>query len=233
MRRWQVCFLLVVTLALAVGESRNGRGTAASVTSAASVQATVSFQVGPTTAGGLEKHVTGGTEARIEIRNAGLTATTDGNGRAQIFNIPLANEQTSGPATSDIVVTAPGYAPFTFLHVPLDGSVILTPILGPEPRTDDLGRLSAPPAGVSPTATPTAAATSTPSALPGATAADTGTPAASATAISGGPLSVTPTVSPNSAASSQTDAADGTCTTYPGCYCAVQGYLYSYGSVDG
>ncbi len=148
MKRWHVfLFFIMVASVLSIGGSKNGGKAAASPSSTASVQATVSFQVGATTAGAAEKHITGGTEANIEVQSASVSATTDANGHVTISNIAVTNDLRNGPANSDVVITAPGYGPFTFLNVPLDGSVLLTPILGPEPRTDDLGRLSAAPGG--------------------------------------------------------------------------------------
>ncbi len=232
MKRWHVfLFFIMVASVLSIGGSKGSQGAAASPSSAASVQVTVSFQVGPTTAGALEKHVTGGTTAKIDIPGASLTATTDGSGHAQISNIPLAGDLSGGPAISDVVITAPGYAPFTYLSVPLDGSITLTPILGPEPRTDDLGRLSASPAGGPPTATATAAPTAMPSATPSASSTDSGTPAATPTTGA-----VSPVASPGSSTEGATDVADGVCDPVAnpqGCWCDSQSHWDHTGSVDG
>jgi hypothetical protein len=150
---------LVLALGLAACGDDNATTPAATPTVAsatADIRVTVSFQVGPTVAGAIERHVTGVEKATIEVRGFNLVATTDENGQAEFSNIPVSSD-TDKPTRVDVVVTAPGYGTFTYLSVPLwpNNGAILTPTLAPEPRVDDLGQQVPPLRNTTPSAAAT------------------------------------------------------------------------------
>lgn len=78
--------------------------------------------------------------ATIEVKALGLSATTDGAGRAELQNVAV-SASAEEPTRVDIVVSAPGYAPFTYLSVPIfpNNGPILTPVLKDTPQVDNLG----------------------------------------------------------------------------------------------
>ncbi len=147
MRLWQFVGLFLCCSVIALSGWLVDRGARAESVNTGSVTVVARFQIGPTTPGSIERQVTGGTAANVQIVGTALAATTDQGGRATVSNIPTGAYTSSPSAGVEVVVTAPGYGAFTYLDVPLDGSVILTPILAPEPRADDIGRLSAAPGG--------------------------------------------------------------------------------------
>ena len=81
-----------------------------------------------------------------------LKAVTQSAGLAEIRDIPVSADARN-PTRVDIVVSAPGYASFTYLSVPLypNGGPILTPVLKDVPQTDNVAA-ARPPAGESETA---------------------------------------------------------------------------------
>lgn len=205
MKRWILCCALLAGVIAGVGglvaEWRARAGAEASAT--VSIPVEVSFQEGPTTPGAIERHVTGGTQATIEARGLSLAATTDENGHAELSKIPVSSDMQSEPAKIDVVITAPGYGTFTYLNVPLtpELGIILTPILGPEPRTDDLGRLAPPLSNATPSATPSATTSATPDAAP------TAAPSATTDAAPDETPNATPSATPDATASAVPNAA--------------------------
>jgi Tol biopolymer transport system component len=81
------------------------------------------------------------TDASVHVLGDGidLTVTTAENGRAIIKDVPVSTDP-ERPTRVNVIITAPGYAPFSFKWVPLypGNGPILTPDLSDQPQVDDL-----------------------------------------------------------------------------------------------
>jgi hypothetical protein len=76
--------------------------------------------------------------AHITVSALGLAATTGAAGKAVIGGVPISEDITE-PTRIDIVVSAPGYATFTYHSAPISrAGLILTPVLNQVARVDDL-----------------------------------------------------------------------------------------------
>jgi len=80
--------------------------------------------------------------ATLDVSGDGiaLSATTDESGHAVISDIPVSPDG-AHPTRVNVVISAPGYAPFVYLWAPLypdNNGPILTPTLTDRPQVDDL-----------------------------------------------------------------------------------------------